>query len=50
VEALADQALIGCLKLLMALERDKRLRAMGADPRLQARALRSPLSVGLLYR
>ena len=35
VEALADKSLIGCLKLLVALHRDKRLRAMCTDPRLR---------------
>lgn len=35
VEALADKSLIGCLKLLVALQRDKRLRAMCTDPRLR---------------
>ena len=43
MEALADQALIGCVKLLVALQRDKRLRAMCADQRLQARRLLSEM-------
>jgi hypothetical protein len=35
VDALADQALIAFLKVHMALQRDKKIRAICQDPRLQ---------------